>query len=220
VTVDAMAALQSDVWSPYAHLLVPALLDVELEPGFLSEGQDLLRDWDYEMDADSAGAAYFAAVWSHLLEKTFGDDLPASMQSSGGSRWLAVVDELMADPTSKWWDDRRTVNVVETRDEILKEALEGARLELTTTLGKNPSEWQWGRLHQLRLAHPVLGGDSVPAPVRMLVNPGAEQLSGGSSIVNATSWDASARHEVTGARDFSVTAGPSMRMVVDLADLD
>ena len=220
VTVEAMAALQSDVWSPYAHLLVPALLDVDLAPGFLSEGQDLLRGWDHEMNADSAGAAYFAAVWSHLLDRTFGDDLPSSMQSAGGSRWLAVVDRLMADPTSPWWDDRRTVNVVETRDEILKDALEGARLELTTTLGKNPAEWQWGRLHQLRLAHPVLGGDSVPAPVRMLVNPGAEQLAGGSSIVNATAWDASARHAVTGARDFSVTAGPSMRMVVDLADLD
>jgi len=37
-------------------------------------------------------------------------------------------------------------------------------------------------------------------------------VAGGTSIVNATSWNA--------AEDYTVTAAPSMRMVVSLADLD
>ena len=50
--------------------------------------------------------------------------------------------------------------------------------------------------------------------MRRLVNRGPyEAPGGGSSIVNAIAWDAS-----TGT--FDVTAAPSMRMVVDLADLD
>lgn len=219
VTTESMSALQSDSWSAYAYHLVPALVDVDLDDAFTAEGQDLLRDWDYDTDTGSAAAAYFAAVWSHLLEGTFGDDLPASMQPAGDSRWLAVLDTLLDDPTSPWWDDRRTINVVETRDKVLTNALTDARLELTTTLGKNASEWRWGRLHQLQAKHPVLGGDSIPGIVRALVNPRAVELPGGSSIVNANAWDASARRP-NGARDFSVTAGPSMRMVVDLADLD
>jgi len=53
----------------------------------------------------------------------------------------------------------------------------------------------------------------VPGLVRDLVNPGPVRMPGGSSIVNATGWDA-------GTGSFAVTTGPSMRMVVDLADLD
>jgi penicillin amidase len=53
----------------------------------------------------------------------------------------------------------------------------------------------------------------VPEPVRRLVNPSPQGVSGGSSIVDATSWDAA-------SGSFAVTAGPVIRMVVDLDDLD
>ncbi len=220
LTVESMAAMQADDWSPYADLLLPALLDQELDDEFAAEGQELLRDWDETTGKDSAGAAYFNAVWGNLLQATFWDDLPELVWPDGGSTWLTVVADLLEDPTSPWWDDRTTVNVVETRDEILGRALVDARLDLTRTLGKDPKDWKWGRLHRLELEHPVLGGDSIPAPVRALVNPRSVGMPGGSSIVNATAWDASTWDPVTQSRSFAVTAGPSMRMVVDLADLD
>jgi len=103
--------------------------------------------------------------------------------------------------------------VVESRDEILARALENARLELTVELSKDTADWQWGRLHTVAPEHPVLGGEGVPGPVRRLVNPQPLEVAGGSSIVNATAWDAA-------SDSFEVTAAPSMRMVVDLADLD
>ena len=53
---------------------------------------------------------------------------------------------------------------------------------------------------------------SVPAPVRSLVNLSPVEAGGGSDDVLATGWDASIGYEVT--------AVPSMRMVVDLGDLD
>src|SRR5690606_35257507 len=128
-----------------------------------------------------------AAVWKTLLELTFHDDLPEDQWPTGGSRWLAVVEHLLEQPDSPWWDDRRTI-VVETRDEILVRSLTSARLELTVSLGKDAEEWQWGRLHTLAPEHPVLGGDGVPDPVRRLVNPTPVAVDGGASIVNATSW--------------------------------
>ena len=82
-----------------------------------------------------------------------------------------------------------------------------------------PTDWAWGDLHVLALEHPVLGGDSVPALVRRVFNPGAVEVGGGTSIVNATSFSTAAADEL-GRPDFTVTAGPSMRMVVDLDDLD
>ncbi len=213
--VDAAttARMQTDQRNPYADVLVPALLEVDVDEPFVAEGQDLLRRWDHDQSADSAAAAYLAAVWSDLLRLTFADDLPEGHGPSGDSRWLEVVRTILADPTSPWWDDRSTPGVVEGRDEILSRALSEARYGLTAQLGSRTEDWAWGRLHVAAPRHPVLGGEGVPAVVRGLVNPSPRAVGGGSAIVDATSWDAS-------SGSFAVRNAPSMRMVVDLGDLD
>lgn len=214
LTAADMSEIQTDQWSVFAETLVPVLLKVELPRGYESDGQVLLADWDdRSMDADSAAAAYFAAVWRNLLETTFNDELPESMWPDGGGRWLAVIQGMLDNPNDEFWDDKSTVAVVESRDQVLTEALVSARQDLTVELGKDTSDWEWGTLHQLELKHLVLGGDSIPAPIAAYMNPSPVKVGGGSSIVNATSWDAA-------SGSFEVTSGPSMRMVVDLADLD
>ncbi|SDC87055.1 penicillin amidase [Sanguibacter gelidistatuariae] len=213
ISVAAMARIQNDTFNPYAEVLVPTLLEQTITNTFDRAGQDLLVGWDYSQDADSAPAAYFAAVWVELLSLTFDDELSDASAPDGGSRWLEVVRTHLDDPTSLWWDDRRTVNVVETRDEIFTQALVKAREQLTKKLGRKADEWEWGKLHRLALQHPVLGGSSIPGVVRGFVNPSPVEMGGGSSIINATGWDAS-------SGSYDVTSGPSMRMVVDLADLD
>jgi penicillin amidase len=213
IDVASTRALQADVDNPYANVLVPALLAVDVPDAFDDDGQDLLRTWDRQSDADSAAAAYFAAVWSTLLELTFWDDLPEGLEPTGGARWLEVVRRMLETPDSPWWDDRSTVGVVEGRDEILTRALVTARRELTVHLGKDTSDWRWGKVHTVAPEHPVLGSPALPGMVRRLVNPRPREVSGGSAMVNATAWDA-------GTGSFGVTAAPSMRMVVDLASFD
>lgn len=212
-TVQDFNRIQNDDWSPYAQVLLPALLDVQLADEHDAAGQQLLHGWDGRMDADSAAAAYFAAVWRNLLQETFWDDLPEDMRPDGGSKWLVVVRDMLDKPDNPFWDDRSTLNVTESRDEVLTQAMVSARRDLTVEMAKNPADWKWGTLHQLRLEHPVLGGSSIPAPVRMLMNPSAISMPGSSSVVNATGWDA-------GTGSFAVKTGPSMRMVVDLGNLD
>ena len=210
-----MSEIQLDAHSAFADVLVPWLLTISIDTEFDAAGQELLRDWDRSMDTDSAAAVYLAAVWQNLLELTFHDELPEAQRPDGGSRWLEVVQAILDDPRASWWDDRTTVGVEEGRDEILYRALVGARAELTQRLGKDPADWSWGRLHLAAPEHAVLGGSSIPGPVRALMNPRPLGVAGGSSIVNANAWDAA---DPDGS--FHVTASPSMRMVVDLANLD
>lgn len=211
--VDAMAELQGDERSAYAEALVPVLLQVRVDDAFDRQGQDLLRDWDLVMSADSAAAMYFAAVWAQVLELTFADDLPEGHSPSGDSRWLEVVRGMLDDPTSPWWDDRSTPGVVEGRDDVLARALTSARRQLTAQISSRTADWEWGLLHTAAPEHPVLGGEGAPALLHRWVNPTPQHVGGGSSVVNATGWDAS-----TGS--YTVTSAPSMRMVVDLGDLD
>ena len=215
-----MVRIQGDTRATWAEPLVEALLAVRLDDSFAAEGQALLRGWnltnpaddDPAEEKDAAAAAYFNVVWDNLVRLTFDDELPAGLQSSGGSRWAASLTTLLALPRNAWWDDKLTPTLTEGRDEILKQAMINARLDLTERLGKDPGAWRWGDLHRLTFTHKVLGGEGVPGIVRTFVNVGPLRLGGGGTEVNALGWDA--------AKGYDVTWGPSMRMVVDLSALD
>ncbi|MFK5688769.1 penicillin acylase family protein [Ornithinimicrobium sp. LYQ92] len=216
LTTTDMQQIQLDDTSTFALELVPQLTEIELDGAFYTEAQDLLRAWDGSSPAEgeqSAAAAYFYAVYDNLLEAVFDDELPPDLGATGNSRSMQILETLMATPESVWWDDQRTPGIIESRDEVLRSALVDARLDLTRQLSKDPADWSWGELHQVHLRHQVLGEDGVPAVVQGLVNRGPFPVSGSSAMVNAMNWDAS-----TGS--FDVTSAPSMRMVVDLGDLD
>ncbi len=226
VTPAMMSSIQGDTRSQFAPTLVKALLGVDLgNDDFTKQAQDLLRGWDYTNPADSddetsGAAAYYNAVWSSLLDLTFNDELPKDLRADGGDQWMQAVGALLDNKTSAWWDDKRTAGVTEGESEILRRALVEARLQLTRELGKDPKQWQWGRLHQLTLQHQVLGGDDIPGYVSMLFNRGPMDMPGGSAIVDANGWDASAGLDGDSSKAFKVDWAPSMRMVVDLSDLD
>ncbi|AXH97259.1 penicillin acylase family protein [Ornithinimicrobium avium] len=216
LTVEAMTQLQLDDRNPFAEVLVPYLTRIDLGNEFYTQAQRLLDEWDLTAPAEgeqSAAAAYFYAVYDNLLETVLDDELPPDLGASGHSRSMLLLQELLDRPDSAWWDDRRTPGVVESRDEVIRTAMVGARDDLTRALSKDVDDWSWGELHQVRLEHEVLGGEAVPAVVRGIFGQDPQPVSGGSSLVNAMNWDAS-------TDSFEVTSAPSMRMVVDLSDLD
>jgi penicillin amidase len=138
---------------------------------------------------------------------------------------MQAVSVLLTRPRSAWWDDKRTPGVAEGQSEILRKALVKARLDLTMELGKEPGEWQWGQLHQLTLTHQVLGGKDVPGIVAKLFNRGPINMPGGSAIVDANGWNAACTttdppDACSGGQGYGVDWAPSMRMVVDLSNLD
>jgi penicillin G amidase len=213
LTVADMRVIQGDTRNAIAAQLVPLLLKTKVDNSFTQEAVDLLKGWDYAERPDSAAAAYFNTVWVTILNLTFGDELPEGFKPDGGDRWFEVVSGLLDDPRNEFWNDSGTPDIIESRDEVLRRALVTARLQLTSSLGKEPSSWRWGRLHRLTLEQEPLGGKGYLGVLHKLVNRGPYEAPGGSSIVDAFSWDAS-------SGNYSVTSAPSMRMIVDLSNLD
>jgi penicillin G amidase len=208
---EAMVEIQMDTYSSIAETLVPALLAVGESENYYRDGLDLLRDWDYTQPPDSSAAAYFNAVWRNLLRLTFHDELPEDVQPSGGGRWFEVVRILLEQPDDAYWDDATTDDVVERRDTILRQAIRDGRDEMTRMQGKDPAKWAWGRLHALTLRDATFGSSGIGL-IESLVNRGPFEVGGGRSIVQATGW--------TAPDGFATDFVPSMRMVLDLADLD
>lgn len=219
VSAQDMVSIQGDDLHPLADRLVPLLLDVDLPAGYASDGQRLLATWDGTQPPTSGAAAYFNAVWRSLLAGAFDDELPPAVRPDGGARWVAVVDRLLDEPDSPWWDDLGTDGEIESRDDVLRDALLDARDDLTSRQAFEADEWTWGRAHALDLeaaTGPLWGSDVA----RAFLDRTGPPTGGSGAAVEATDWDAAAPDDEPGDHPWRVTTAPSMRMVVDLGDLD
>ncbi|GAA3230696.1 penicillin acylase family protein [Streptomyces sp. NPDC006186] len=248
ISTEDMRQMQLDNSSEIAKLLVPVLLKIDIDDPEVRKAQKLLEGWDYTQDADSAAAAYFNSVWRNILKLAFGNKLPKELrvegqclwvdpvsstgpvddttkvrecgqreadqaQPDGGDRWFEVVRRLMDDKKSDWWTTPRsgTRPAAGNRDELFARAMIDARWELTAKLGKDIDTWSWGRLHRLFLKNQTLGTEG-PGIVKYVLNRGPWKLGGGEAAVNASGWNA--------AGGYGVVWVPSMRMVVNLGNLD
>ena len=207
---QAMVDIQMDTWNGNAATLVPYLLNVEGLDGYFGDGQRLLRDWDLTQPPDSAAADYFNAVWRSLLRLTFWDEVPEDARPDGGDRWFEVVRTLLERPDDPFWDNVKT-KATETREDVLYKAMLQSRDEMTRRLAKNADDWEWGRLHTLTMEDQTFGTSGI-GPIEAIFNRGPFQTGGGLAIVQANGWDAT--------KGYRVDKVPSLRMVVDLSDLD
>jgi len=190
--------------SPLADLLVPSLLPVEVSTRFAQEGKDTLLTWNREMSADAPAAAHFAAVWRNVLALTFHDELPQTQWPDGSARWMVVIRRLLAKPNAAWWDNLATPSTVERRDDILRQAMEDARDELTRIRAREVAQWDWSDLHASPLRNPTLSG--------RLFDRGPVGLDGSNDTIEATSWDA--------ARGYAAVTAPAARLVMDMGNPD
>jgi penicillin amidase len=208
ITIEYIQHMQGDDQALIAESIVPVLLQIPLEDSRLKQAQDLFLNWDYQFRMDSAPAALFGSFWKHLLDLTFEDDLPDFYEPSGGDTWMESMRQLVVEPDSAWWDDRTTPQT-ETREDIFRQALVAAVDELDVSLGSDPGRWTWGDLHTLTFRNQVMTNFPL---VKNLFDRGPFRIAGGSDIVNATGWNSSQSYEVQSL--------PSMRMIVDLGDLN
>jgi penicillin amidase len=211
LTMDSAEQIFYDDTIRFAADLVPILLKIKVADPWVVEGQRTLVGWDYSTSKDSAAAAYFNVVCHNILKFTFRDELPQELWPEGGDRWYAVLTMLMKQTQNPWWDDVTTKDKIESRDDILLAAMINARKEITSLMARDTDQWQWGKLHKVRLRNPTLGSSGIK-PIEDLFNRGDYQVAGGPAVVNAMAYD-----DRTG---YAVTDGPAMRMLIDLGDLD
>jgi penicillin amidase len=211
VTVDDVEQMQYDSYNGFAPILVPVLAAVERPPlsQVETDAAALLKTWKFQQTDDSAAAAYYNAVWRHLLLRTF-EELTPEYAPNGNDRWFEVVRRLLDEPDNPWWDDVTTA-AIERRDDTLARAMAEAVKELSDLLGESAKDWTWGELHSLTPTHATFGKSGI-APLEWLFNGPEVPTAGGASIVNATGWNA--------GNGYFVDAVPSMRMIVDLNNLN
>ncbi len=111
----------------------------------LEPARESLLAWDGRMEMESAEAALYGFFFLSLIEETFQDQYPYQRWPSAGARRMEnALYYLLEEPDNPWWDDARTPDLQENRDDILVRAFRKGVEAGIETLGEKIEKWEWG----------------------------------------------------------------------------
>jgi acyl-homoserine-lactone acylase len=174
LTAEDMAKFQSDVTSPTARktreLLFSGEFSAELkaaidllppaEKSRAEEALALLKDFDGNLNKDSAAAAVYENFVSAMAHLTFADELGGhasplweNFQGINKRSYNAIQDHLLARADSPFWDNTETPEKQETKAMIFAAALARSISECEKQMGKERDQWAWGKIHHYYWQH-------------------------------------------------------------------
>jgi penicillin amidase len=197
-----MLTIQTDVDSEFDRFCAERFVYAVDREQNASQGArqaaSILRKWDGRVTADSVAPTLIAAAREHLermiLEPWLGDDWRAyhwPMESVALEAMLLHRPPRWLPPAFHSWED------------LLAAALEAAMRDVPADM----VNWKWGKTIELKLQHPVLGTLPMLSRIPLLrrwVGPGNYAQPGNRFTV----------------LQVGPNFGPSLRMTIDLADLD
>ncbi|WP_273728557.1 penicillin acylase family protein [Brucella gallinifaecis] len=194
ISLEDCAHLQASTFSPIAARALKCLK--ELFPNSDDPAVLLLRDWDADLSAKSAPAALFE-VW---LNKYLG---PIVAKAEGAAPDVVPLLMPFDSPSIVTWLENAETSSKHIA--AIEQSLADAWTECASLMGTDAAQWAWGAIHKLELRHPLQSltkNDWSIAPVA---------LGGSSSTLNYSTYR---------LHDFSVIAGPSVRMIIDVGEWD
>jgi penicillin amidase len=168
----------------------------------LNRAIDLLQAWDGNETVGSTAAAIYE-VWiaKHLGKAVVAKATPEAARAIVKEGHLEAILSLFEHPDA-------TLPAT-ARDEVILSSLSEALGELKEKLGPDMRTWTWGRLHTANWSPPI--GVLADPQLKAQMSVGPLQTPGSASTPRAQTYRDS---------DFTVTAGASVRMVLDVGQWD
>jgi penicillin amidase len=209
-----MLAVQMDVYSAFHHYLAHAAVAAfdrrKPADARLREAIGILRTWNGQMEIDQAAPFLAELIFQHVRRIVAGAAAPKHATAYDSRMSTAVIERLLRERPEGW---------VKDWDEALLRALEEAVGEASRIQSRDPSRWRYGSYQTLHVRHPV--GARVPWYVTQalklwwLVTPWRGYENYSFDIAPSPMSGSATTVKAVGQR-----AIPSMRMIVDLADLE
>lgn len=217
LSVEDFKAIQLDRYSKLAEAYMPVFIKaLSDETNLTPTGRaafDLLKNWNYVMDADDAAPLIFESVYVNLVGCIYADEMEPALYEQYlrlGSIWRNATDQLLETEESVWFDDVTTSDRKELLKDMVSCAFGKAVTDLESQLGSDPVTWKWGNLHRLILNHPLSTVNILDKVFKLRRGP---YPVGGS-------FHTVAPYGYTTAKTFDSEFGASHRHIFDLSDWD
>lgn len=171
----------------------------------------LLKAWDRRDQMDQAAPLVFQAVMLDYANQVFIDELGPAITEALLKDLYFWQERLLAMTKandSAWFDDIRTKDKKETRDDLLRRAGLSALNQLSQHLGADPAKWRWGQMHTLELVSPLRRQGFG----KELLGTGPMPMGGSAETIY--------RARFAPDKPFDITISAALRMVVDMSDPD
>jgi penicillin amidase len=193
---EEILGVQKDVYSSYlnflAHQAVQAWDKHPNAGAQMRAAVETLRNWNGQTEKKTA-APMVATLLDAELRKAAANAASPGAEGEYAARMAPVViEKLLRERPAGWFKDY---------DDLIVNSLSAAVSAGEKIQGSNVAEWDYGQTIELRLVHPV--GGQLPLAGRYF-NIGPVPMSGSSTSIKQTAQ----------------RLGPSLRMVIDLANLD
>ena len=214
--VEDMKSILNEITSPFAQEY-STLFIKNYSEGFSEKGDeiyDILNGWDGVESIDSDATVVFHAIYIQLVQNLFQDELQSFGSDSFDTFYSLKYIRSLAirsifDRNATLWVDNVLTSKKETLNDIVNQSFDDAHDFLTKNYG-NPKELTWGDVHQVTYRHRLNGDPLVKRFINFSIGP--FPMAGSGMTPRAASYSVS--------DPFDVTAGSSMRRVIDFANFD
>ena len=195
-TAEEMQGVQKDVYAGFSHFLAQQTVAAwDRHPASrasIKTAIEILRNWNGQMEKGTPAPMIATLLYIALRDAAADSAAPASSRNYAPVFGAAVVERLLRERPGGWFPDF---------DQLLLDCLGKAIADGEKRQGSRVSRWDWGQYLQLTILHPV--GGRLPF-LGKYFNIGPVPMSGSGYTIKAA----------------TERLGPSMRMIVDFADLD
>ncbi|MBN2814480.1 MAG: penicillin acylase family protein [Bacteroidales bacterium] len=217
LSVEDFKAIQLDRYSKLAEAYMPVFINALNGYNNLTatgrKSFDLLKSWNYVMEADAAAPLIFESVYVNLIHCIYADEMGPELYDKFlglGSVWRNATDQMLETAESEWFDDVTTPGSKELLNDRVVCAFEKAVADLESQLGSEPETWEWGKMHRLTLKHPLSAVNILDKVFKL--GRGPYPVGG--------SFHTVAPYGYTTAITFDSEFGASHRHIFDLSDWD
>ncbi|MCC6866574.1 MAG: penicillin acylase family protein [Ignavibacteria bacterium] len=205
--------------SPYAKNICKFCFDTAFS---INSGVEIetmvktLQNWNGEMKKDNSAGTIYNTFLIFLIKNTFEDELGSDVFDD----FITIqnlpyrsLELIIKNYNNVWFDNINTPNK-ESKFDIVKKSIEQASEFLKIKFNNNdPNSWLWGIVHNVKFYHPMGNIGSLDKTF----NIGPFETGGDQTSVNNTEYRFS---DVILKGEFNTVVGASMRMIVNLADIE
>ncbi|MBN2516495.1 MAG: penicillin acylase family protein, partial [Deltaproteobacteria bacterium] len=215
LSIDDFKRIQADQYSKLAANMRDEIVREVTDSGTLTplerQTLDMLSSWDGVLAKESSAASIFETFYCTFIVNVFADEMGDDLFKEYFSSILLhrhAFDNILQNRDSPWYDDIITVDKTETYADVVRQSYRDSLAYLNDRLGKDPTQWQWGKLHRLLLKHPMGQVEALDRVFKL--NRGPFEIGG--------SWHTVCKFTYDVTKPYDTSFGVSQRHIYSLTD--
>ena len=175
-----------------------------------------LRNWNGEIGKNEPASVIYNTYLVYLIKNIFEDELGENIFND----FISIqnipyrsLERIMKNPENEWFDNVNTASQEKRSDIVKKSIIQAVEFLKNKFPGKDVNSWNWASVHSIKFRHPL----GFVEALDKTFNIGPYDVGGDQTSVNNTEYRFS---DVIEKGKFDVVVGASMRMIVNLADIE